>query len=45
MVTATVSEKEDLVTNKVDLSLKKKLVMCYIASVVLYGAGRGTLRK
>jgi hypothetical protein len=42
MVSATFSEKEVLVTNKLDLSLKKKLVMCYIASLVLYGAERGT---
>jgi hypothetical protein len=45
IVTATFSEKEVLVTNKLDLILKKKLVMCYIASIVLYGAERGTQRK
>jgi len=45
MVTAIFNEKEVLVTSKLELSLKKKLVMCYIASIVLYGAERGTLRK
>jgi hypothetical protein len=45
VVTAAFSEKEVLVTSTLDLSLEKKLVMCYIASIVLYGAERGTLRK
>ena len=38
MVKATFSEKKALFTNKLDLNLKKKLVKCYIASVVLCGA-------
>jgi hypothetical protein len=34
-----------LVTSKLDLNLRKKLVKCYIWSVALYGAETWTLRK
>jgi hypothetical protein len=45
MVKAAFSEKEALFIYKLDLILKKKLVTCYIASIVLCGAVRGTLQR
>jgi hypothetical protein len=38
------NKKKTLFT-KLDLNLRKKLVMCYIWSIALYGAKRGHLRK
>jgi hypothetical protein len=38
-------KKENLFTRKLDLNLRKKLVKCYIWSIVLYGAETWTLRK
>jgi hypothetical protein len=37
MATATFNKK-NLFTSKLDLNLRKKLVKCYIWSMVLYGA-------
>jgi hypothetical protein len=37
--------KTVLVTSKLDLNLRKKLVKCYILSIALYGAETWTLRK
>jgi hypothetical protein len=45
MAKATFNKKKDLFTSKLDLNLRKKLVKCYIWSVVLYGAETWTLRK
>ena len=42
---ATFSKKKTLFTSRLDLSLSKKLVKCYIWSIVLYTAENGTLRK
>ena len=44
MVEAAFSKKI-LFISKLDLNLKKKLVKCYIWSVVFYGAKNWTLRK
>jgi hypothetical protein len=35
---ATFNRKKILLTSKLDLNLRKKLVKCYIWSIVLYGA-------
>jgi hypothetical protein len=45
MVTAAFNKKKTLFTSKLDLNLRKKLVKCYIWSIVLYGAETWTLRK
>jgi hypothetical protein len=45
MVKAAFSEKEALFIYKLDLILKKKLVTCYIVSIGLCAAERGTLRR
>jgi hypothetical protein len=37
--------KKTLFTSKLNLSLRKKLVKCYIWSIALYGAETWTLRK
>jgi hypothetical protein len=37
--------RKNLLTRKLDLNLRKKLVKCYIWSIVLYGAETWTLRK
>jgi hypothetical protein len=42
---AAVSRKKTLSTSKLDLSLRKKLVKCYIWSVAFCGAATWTLRK
>jgi hypothetical protein len=38
-------KKRALFSDKLDLSLRKKLVKCYIWSLALYGAGTCRLRK
>jgi hypothetical protein len=38
MVKAAFSKKNILFTSKLDFNLRKKLVMCYIWSIVLCGA-------
>jgi hypothetical protein len=45
MAKATFNEKKNLFTSKLDLSLRKKLVRCYIWIIALYGAETWTLRK
>jgi hypothetical protein len=40
---AAFNRKGNLVTSKMDLDLKKKLVKCYIWCVALYGAETGTV--
>jgi hypothetical protein len=42
---AAFNKKKTLLTRKLDLNLRKKLVMCYTWSIALYGAEMGTLRK
>jgi hypothetical protein len=38
MAKAAFNKKKTLFTSKLDLKLRKKLVKCYIWSMVLYGA-------
>jgi hypothetical protein len=45
MAKAVFNKKKTLFTSKLDLELRKKLVKCYIWSIVLYGAETLTLRK
>jgi hypothetical protein len=45
MVKAALNKKKTLFTSKFELTLRKKLVTCYIWSIALYGAENGTLRK
>jgi hypothetical protein len=45
MAKAAFNKKKTLVTSKLDLNLRKKLVSCYIWSIALYGAETWTLRK
>ena len=42
---AAFNSRRSLLTGKLDLKLKKKLVKCYVWSVALYGAETWTLRK
>ena len=44
-MTKTAFNKNDLFTSKLDLNLRKKLVKCYIWSIVLYGTETWTLQK
>ena len=44
MAKAAYNEKKNLLTSKLDLNLRKKLVKCYVWSVALYGAETWTLR-
>jgi len=44
MAKAAFNKKKTLFTNKLNLNLRKKLVKCYIWSMVLYGAETWTLR-
>jgi hypothetical protein len=44
-MTEASSNKKNLFNSILDLNLRKKLVMCYIWSVALYGAEIWTLRK
>ena len=41
---AAFNKKKNLLTNTLDLNLRKELVKCYIWSVALYGAETWTLR-
>jgi hypothetical protein len=45
MAKAAFNKKKTLLTSKLDLELRKKLVKCYIWSIALYGAETWTLRK
>jgi hypothetical protein len=45
MVEAPLNKKKVLLTSKLDLNLRKKLVKCYILSTALYRAEAWTLRK
>jgi hypothetical protein len=45
MAKAAFNRKKTLFTSKLDLELRKKLVICYIWSIALYGAEIWTLRK
>jgi hypothetical protein len=45
MAKASFNKKKTLFTSQSDLNLRKKLVKCYIWSIVLYGAETWTLRK
>ena len=42
---AAFSKKNTLLTSKLSLELRKKLIMCYIWSIALYGSETWTLRK
>ena len=44
MSKAAFNKKKTLLTSKLDLNLRKKLVKCYIWSMALYGAETWTLR-
>ena len=44
MAKAAFNKKRALFTSTMDLELRKKLVKCYIWSIVLYGAETGMLR-
>jgi len=44
MAKAAFNKKKNLLTSKLDLNLRKKLVKCYIWSMALYGAETWTLR-
>ena len=44
MAKAAFNKKKNLFTSKSDLNLRKKLVKCYVWSMVLYGAETWTLR-
>jgi hypothetical protein len=45
MAKTAFNKKKNLFTSKLELNLRKKLVMCYIWSIALYGAETWTLRK
>jgi hypothetical protein len=45
MAKAAFNKKKTLLTSKLDLNLRKKLVKCYILIIALYGAETWTLRK
>ena len=45
MAKAEFNRKKTLLTSKLNLDLRKKLVTCYIWSIALYGAETWTLRK
>ena len=40
MAKAALNKKRTLFTSTLDLELRKKLVKCYVWSIILYGAGR-----
>jgi hypothetical protein len=42
---AAFNKKKNLFTSKLDINLRKKLVMCFIWSIALYGAEKWTLWK
>jgi len=39
------NRKKPLLTSKLDLNLRNKLIKCYLWSIALYGADDWTLRK
>jgi hypothetical protein len=41
---AAINRKRALLTSKIELEMRKKLVKCYIWSMALYGAETWTLR-
>jgi hypothetical protein len=45
MATVAFNKKKSLLTSKLDLIVRKKLVKCYIWSIALYGAETWTLLK
>jgi hypothetical protein len=45
MAKAAFNKKNPLLTSKLDLNLRKKLVKCYIWSIALYGAELGHFGK
>jgi hypothetical protein len=45
MAKAAFNKNRALVTNKMDIQLRKKVVKCYIWIVALYGAKTWTLRQ
>ena len=44
MAKAALNKRKNLFTSKLDLTLRKKLVKCYVWSMALYGAETWTLR-
>jgi hypothetical protein len=44
MAKVAFNKKKTLFTSKLDLNLRKKLVLCYTWSMALYGAETWTLR-
>jgi hypothetical protein len=42
---AAFNKKKMLLSSKLDLNLRKKLIMCYVWNIALFGAETGTLRK
>jgi hypothetical protein len=44
MTKAAFNKKKNLFTSKLDFSLRKRLVRCYVWSIALYGAETWTLR-
>jgi hypothetical protein len=44
-MTEAALSKMNLISSRLDLNLRRKLVKCYIWSVALYGAETWTLRK
>jgi len=45
MAKAAFNKKKTHFTSKLDLNLRKKLIKCYIWSMVLYGTGEGWRRS
>jgi uncharacterized protein (DUF488 family) len=45
MAKAAFNRKKTVFTSKLDLSLRKKVVKCYIWSIAVYGAETRTLQK
>ena len=45
MAKAAFNKNKNLLTSKLDLNLRKKLVKCYVWSMALYGAETWTLRE
>ena len=42
---AAFNKKKNLFTSKLDLNLRKRLVMCYVWSIALYGADQKQLES
>jgi len=45
MANETFNKKKTLLTSRLDLNLRKKLVNCYVWSIALYGAKTWTVQK